>query len=224
MAPLIDTLIDKLDNNEIIRNEIAAILAVEIANQRALAVLASKPNPDDWFFNVYIERAKPWEISTESDGTEGGQMPLVNVFFDNDVFDNKGGNVVEEQKTKGTFFVDCYGFKSRSVADGAGDELSSKEADRIARLVRNILMAAVYTYLNQRTIVTSRFIMRREKLQPDIRQEGFENIIVARITVNVDYNEFSPQATAEQLETLFSEVKLSDTGQVLFDLEVDTTP
>jgi len=152
MAALLTALIDKDDTNQIVRDKIAVILAEEIANQRALAVLASKPNPDDWFFNVYIERAKPWEIETDNDGTEGGQLPLVNVFYDNDVFDNKNSNTVEKQRTKGTFFIDCYGFKSRTSAD-AGDELSSKEADRIAKFVRNILMAGVYTNLVLRLII-----------------------------------------------------------------------
>ncbi len=222
MAALITTLIDKDDTNQIVRDKIAVILALEIANQRALAVLASKPNPDDWFFNVFIERSRPWEIETENDGTEGGQLPLVNVFYDNDVFDNKNSNVVEKQRTKGTFFVDCYGFKSRTAVD-AGDELSSYEADRIAKLVRNILMAAVYTYLDLRTLVTKRYITRREKFQPDIRQDGFENIVGARITIEVEYDETSPQAVADDLEEIFSEVKLSETGQVLFDQLVDTT-
>lgn len=222
MAALITTLIDKDDTNQIVRDKIAVILALEIANQRALAVLASKPDPDEWFFNVFIERSKPWEIKTDNDGTESGQTPLVNVFYDNDVFDNKNSNVVEKQRTKGTFFVDCYGFKSRTSSD-AGDELSSYESERIAKLVRNILMAAVYTYLDLRTLVTKRYITRREKFQPDIRQDGFENIVGARITIEVEYDETSPQAVADDLEEIFSEVKLSDTGQVLFDQLVDTT-
>jgi len=42
MSARIDTLIDKEDNFTLIRNEIAAILAVEVASQKVLATAASK--------------------------------------------------------------------------------------------------------------------------------------------------------------------------------------
>jgi hypothetical protein len=222
MAAIITTLIDKEDTNEIVRNKIATILAVEIANQKALAVTAGKPNPDDWFFNVFIERARPWEVLTDNDGSEIGEMPLVNVMFDSDSFDNRGSANLNQQRSKGVFLIDCYAHKTATSAN-AGDELTSKESDRIARLVRNILMFAGYTYLELRGVVERRYVNKRDKLQPDIRQEGFENIVVTRISFEVDYVESTTEATPEVLENVFGECTLSDTGQVLFEVDFDYT-
>ena len=46
-------LIDKLDTFEIVRDEIAAILATEIASQEALA--AGEPDPTLWRLRVFLE-------------------------------------------------------------------------------------------------------------------------------------------------------------------------
>ena len=220
MSAKITTLIDKQDSNEIIRDQIAAILAVEIANQKALAIIAGKDNPDDYFFSVYIERSKPWE---------SGNMPLVNVLFDNDRFDNKNSNRVDRQRSVGTFYIDCYATKE-TTDDNAGDELSSKEADRIARLARNIIMAGEYTYLALgydelgvgNNLVTSRYVIRREKFQPDIRNEAYENIIACRLTIEIEYDELSPQAEMEDFELLIHSC-IRDDDKIFFNAEYDMT-
>jgi len=216
----ITTLIDKQDSNEIVRDQIAAILTIEIENQKALAISASK-NPDDFSFSVYIERSNPWESE---------EMPLVNVMFDNDRFDNKNSNQVERQRAVGTFHIDCYAVKE-TTDDNYGDELSSREADRIARLGRNILMAGEYTYLALgsreygigNNIVAKRNILRREKFQPDIQNTSYENIIACRLTIEVEYDEFSPQAEMEDFELLINSCTRSDDGKVLFGTEYDMT-
>jgi hypothetical protein len=215
MPALITTLIDKLDTNEIVRNKIASILATEEANQRVLATDASK-DPNLWKFSVFIERAKPWLVLTDNNGSEIGEMPLVNVSFDNDSFDNKGSANIGFQKARGIFYIDCYATKNRTISM-TGDEASSKEADRIARLVRNIIMHGNYTYLDLRQTVTRRFITRREKLQPDIKMEGLENVIVSRISVEVEYEEYTNQGVPVTMEQVFGQCKVSDTSQVYFD-------
>lgn len=220
MSAKITTLIDKQDTNEMVRDQIAAILAVEIANQRTLAIVASL-DPDDFSFSVYIERSNPWV---------SGEMPLVNVIFDNDRFDNKNSNQIDRQRAVGTFHIDCYANKN-TTDDNSGDELSSKEADHIARLVRNIIMAGEYTYLGLgyrelgtgNNLVTKRYVMRREKFQPDIRNEAYENIIACRITVEVEYDELSPQAEMEDFELLINSCQRDDDDKVLFITEHDIT-
>ena len=192
----ITTLIDKKDNNEIIRDQIAAILAIEVSAQKVLAIAATK-DPALWDFDVFIERSRPWEALTDPDGKEAGQLKngLVNVYFDSDGLDNPGGDVISSQKARGSFIIDCYGQKSAVNDAGnitSGDELASYEVDRIARLVRNILMAGPYTYLKLGRsaglqIVQKRFIIRRDKLFPDQQQMGFENIIGEKLTLSVDY-------------------------------------
>lgn len=220
MSALITTLIDKQDSNEIIRDQIAAILAIEIENQQTLAIAVDK-DPDDYTFDVYIEKSKPWEA---------GEMPLVNIIFDNDRFDNKNSNRVDRQHAVGTFHIDCYGRKD-TTDDESGDELSSREADRIARFVRNILMAGEYIYLalgyrelgTGLNIVTSRYIMRREKFQPDINSETYENVVACRITIEVEYDELSPQAEMEDFELLIHSCIRDDDDKIYFVTEHDMT-
>lgn len=220
MSAKITTLIDKQDSNEIIRDQIAAILAIEITNQQTLAIAASR-DPDDFSFSVYIERSNPW-VSNE--------MPLVNIIFDNDRFDNKNSNRIDRQRAVGTFHIDCYA-KKDTTDNNTGDELSSKEADRIARFVRNIIMSGQYIYLALghndlgvgNNIVTSRYIMRREKFQPDIRNEGYENIIACRLTLEVEYDELSPQVEMEDFELLINSCTRSDDDKVYFSTEYNMT-
>ena len=88
------TLIDKQDNNEIVRDQIAAILAIEEAKQETLAIDAGK-EPNDFGFAVFIEKSKPFEILTDNtDGKASGDLKkgLINVLFDNDLFDNKNSD------------------------------------------------------------------------------------------------------------------------------------
>lgn len=217
MIPKITTLIEKQDTNEIIRDQIAAILAIEVENQRQLAISQLK-NPDDFSFSVFIERSRPWESR---------EMPLVNVLFDNDRFDNKGSDIIKEQKAVGTFYIDCYGKKAADETN-TGDELASKEVDRIARLVRNIIMAGEYTYLGLgyrelgtgNNLVFKRYIMRREKFMPNINQDGYENIIACRLILEVEYKELSPQAIPVDFELMILQCKKED-GQVYFTAEYD---
>ena len=227
MLSKINALIDKQDNNEIVRDQIAAILAIEIDCQKDLAKIADK-NPIDWDIDIYVERLRPWEILSDGNGEEISQTPLVNISFDNDVFDNKGSDSVGHQKVKGTFFLDCYTHKN-TYKDGSGiiqqgDELTSKESDKIARLVRNILMADIYTYLQIRDIVSRRNILKREKFIPSDREgRFFENVIATRITFEVDYDEFSPQTAGEDLELLINRCEIKEDGSIYFDSQFDLT-
>lgn len=216
MTAIIANLIDKLDTNEIVRDKIAAILTIEKENQKLLAVKAGK-NPANWDFTVFVERAKPWEVLSDSDGCEVGEMPLINVTFDNDSLDEKGSQIMRRQKARGIFFIDCFAHKN-ATNQQSGDEATSREADRIARLARNILMYAGYGVLDLKGLVSTRVMRKREKIQPDIRMEAAENIVVSRLTLEVVYEELSAQISPEELEQIFGECKLSETGQVLFDM------
>ena len=70
-------LIDRQDTFEIIRDQIAALLATEISNQQALASAAGK-DPDLWKLRIYLERMNAWEawLNDQSD-----LSPLVNIWF-----------------------------------------------------------------------------------------------------------------------------------------------
>lgn len=213
---MIDTLIDKQDNFEIIRDQIAAILTLEVASQMALATGAGK-DPDDWKLRIFTERSNPWE-NFLNDDTD--RSPLVNIWFDNSNFDAKSSNIMERQKSTGTYNLDCYGYgvSSDLLAGGhtPGDREAALEVQRGIRLVRNILMAAEYTYLGLRGLVWSRWPRSITVFQPQIDNRSIQNIVGARIAFEVGFNELSPQIQPETLELLSVLVeRLEDSGELV---------
>lgn len=215
----IQTLIDKQDNFEIVRDQIAALLAIETANMQALATAAGK-NPDLWKFLVYLERSNPWERYLNSDDT----TPIVNVWFDSMAFDGASGNVVKRQKGDAVYHIDCYGRGlSRDSGSGhvAGDKEAATECHRVIRLVRNILMSGYYTYLNLRPLIWRRWIDSITIFQPQETDRSSQQIVAGRINLSVGFNEFSPQYVAETLELLSVQVTNADDGLVYVEADYD---
>lgn len=212
---MITTLIDKQDNFEIIRDQIAAILALEVAAQMALATAAAK-DPEDWNLKVYAERSNSWESWLNQSTT---RTPKVNVWFDGSTFDDSGSNTMERQKTEATFNIDCYGFglSSDNLAGGhnPGDRDAAYEVQRAIRLVRNILMAAEYTYLGLRGTVWSRRFQSVTAFQPPLGENSVQQITGARLAFRVIFNEFSPQVEAQTLELVSTQVKRAEDGAVV---------
>lgn len=226
-APLIDALINKRDNAEIVRDEIAAILLAETTSQQALAITAAE-DPEDWAFDVYLERSNPWAVWADlpETATSAARVPpIVNVSLDNVSYDS--GNVVERQKATGIFYVDCYGY-GVSHASGAGhvagDEAAAIEAVRVARLARNILMAATYTYLGMVGVVWKRWPRGLQVFQPRLGEQNVQHVVGARLTMQVEFNEFSPQVTGQTIELVSTSVFRKETGQLYFKADYPATP
>lgn len=222
MAPRITTLIDKLDTAEIVRDELAAILRTESTNQVALAIAASR-DPADWQLRIFLERTNPWEEfqdpSEVADGEPVPQVPpIVNVSFESETFDMGASNLIERQKATATYNIDCYGYGvAADDPDGGhqpGDEDAALDCQRAVRLVRNILMAGPYTYLGLRGVVWKRSIQSVTMLQPTANEQPVQQIKAARITVQVEFSEFSPQTEGEPLELVFATVKRAETGEI----------
>ena len=215
----IATLIDKQDNVEIIRDQIAAILAVEVASQMALATTAAK-DPLLWKLNVYLERSNPWEqwLNAQTDTS-----PIVNVWWTDSTFDDKASNVVERQKSQTVYNIDCYGYGKCANNPGgghyAGDETAAKEAHRALRLVRNILMSAEYTYLGLRPLVWRRLIQSITVFQPQQDSNTAQQVVGSRLALRVEFNEFSPQIPLETLELLTTEVFRAEDGQIVAEAD-----
>lgn len=218
MPALITELIDKIDNAEIVRDQIAAILTVELANQ---GVLASLPQPA-----VFIERVNPWGqfLTPEQPPVE----PVINVWWDSSTFNESQSNVIERQKAEAVYNIDCYAAApSTDVTAGGhlpGDEQAAREAQRAVRLVRNILMAGAYTYLGLRGVVWKRFVQTISMFQPQLDNRAAHRVVGARLALMVHFNEFSPQVAGEPLETLLLEVFRAETGQLLLRAQYPTTP
>lgn len=220
---MIQSLIDKQDTFEIVRDQIAQILADEVASQMALATAAAK-DPDDWKLRVFAERSNPLEQFLNPDETNFDDSPLVNVFYDNSSFNAHASNVVEQQKSETIYNIDCYGF-GRSRGDGAGhlpgDELAALDTHRAVRLVRNILMASTYTFLGLQGLVWRRWMQGISSFQPQIAGRNVQQVVAARLTFSVHFTEFSPQYEPETLETIVVDLKRAEDGQVLATAQFD---
>lgn len=218
----IQSLIDKRDTSEIVRDKIALILATESLSQQALAPAADPPkDPDDWKIRVFIERVNPWEeFLNEGDGEEALEraFPLVNVSLDSISYDMSAGNTVERQKATAIYFLDVYGF-GVATADGAGhtagDQNAAIEAQRALRLVRNIVMAGAYTYLDMRGVVWRRWPSSVQVLELPIEVRSVQQIGAVRLSLQVEFNEFSPQVEGEPLEVLSVTVNRARNDEVI---------
>lgn len=216
---LIDTLIDKQDNFEIIRDQIAGILALEVASQKALAETDNK-DPTLWDLKIFTERSNPWE-QWLNDG-EQDPTPIVNVWFDSSTFDVSASNTVKDQKCEGTFNIDCYGY-GKSSGYESGDELASKEVQRAIRLVRNIIMSANYTYLDLRGTVGRRFPQSITIFQAQKESPHVQHVIGARLSLSVTFSENSPQITGNPLELVSTKVKRAEDGSVVINADYNYT-
>lgn len=226
---MISELIDKQDSFEIVRDQIAAILATEIANQQVLASNDGK-DPDLWKLRVFSERSNPWEefLNVEDD-EEIDESPIVNIWYDNSNFDPGASTVVERQKTEAVFNIDCYGYGRSTNVDGgghkAGDEEAALAVQRALRLVRNILMAAEYTYLGLRGLVWQRWPQSVTIYQPQIDSRTVQQIVASRLAFRVTFNEFSPQVQPVELELVSTDVLRTEDGEIVVEADYDyTTP
>lgn len=219
----IPELIDKQDGFEIIRDKIVQILVTESASQQALATAAGK-DPNLWKLNIYAERGNPFEQWLNDPCSTVDTTPIVNVWYDSSTFPPNTSNVVGRQKSEGVFNIDCYGF-AFSKADGAGHKPGDREAAyevaRALRLVRNILMAAPYTYLELRGTVWKRWIDSMMSFQPEFNERLVQNVRGGRIAFRVEFNDFSPQFAEETLEQIYTTIRRAEDGLVEIWAEVD---
>lgn len=223
----IATLIDKQDNFEIIRDQIAAILAAEVVNQMALATAALK-DPNEWKLRIFLERFLPFEewLNVQDPDTID-KSPIVNVWFENSTFEPGASNSIERQKANGIFNIDCYGYgySSNNIAGGhnPGDKDSSFQAQKALRLVRNILMAADYYKLGLQGMVWSRWVQNITMYQPELNGQQVQQVTGARLAFAVSFNEFAPQVAEETLDYLSIDVKRTEDNQIVVDADYDYT-
>lgn len=220
---MIDSLIDKQDTVEIIRDQIAAILALEVTNQMNLATVALL-DPEPWRLRIFSERSNPWEIFPAN---TTDVAPIVNVRWDDSTFEMSTSNISERQKTTATFNIDCYGYGQSADVDGgghtAGDQNAALEAHRAVRLVRNILMASTYTYLGLQGTTWRRFIGNITVFQPQQDTQNVHHVVGARLALRVEFNEYSPQATPDELDLLTVDVHRDFDDQIIVNADYDYT-
>lgn len=216
---MIETLIDKVDNCELIRDKIAQILTDESVSQMQLATTAGK-DPSLWELRVFIERSNVFEMFTPN---APAQPVVLNVWYDTSTFLTGAGNSHEKQQCEGIFNIDIYGHGvSRNVDGGgheAGDKAAAIAAQRGSRLVRNILMSAEYVQLGLMGIVGSRWPQSISLFQPLQGETSAQQIVSARVVLRVVYNEFSPQHVPTILTGVTVEIFQAEDGQLLSTIE-----
>jgi hypothetical protein len=212
LPALITERIDQRDSFEIVRDQIASILKLELDHQ---SLLHGGQCPS----RVFVERANPWGDYLET--TERQLPPLVNVWFDTASYDGAASNIVERQRCEATYHIDCYGF-GVSVDDGdavgghvPGDVAAVLEAQKTARFCRKVLMAGAYTYLGLRGLVGKRWPQSLTAFQPQIDNRQAQRVAAMRLALSVHFNELSPQVQGEVIELISVEVYRAQNGELL---------
>jgi hypothetical protein len=211
-------LLNEPDNVETIRSQIAAILKGEIEAQAAMAAEAALEDAGDYNIGVLIEHERPWILTGNK--KEESPFPLVNILL----LETKplNGTLVNAKDYTAKFAIDCYGCGNFNMVDENGDPvlddfLANIRAWKTARVARNILMSAFYTYLGMRSVVKKRQIEEAKTGVPNNLPESAAAVTVCRIIFSVQFTEVSPQADVEPFDgILFKSV--SNTGENLIDI------
>ena len=204
LRPL-QALISERDSFEAIRDQITALIAFERDNQKSLAPAG---RASEWDFRLYCERSLPWQNIVDCDDPvpdDPRLNPIVNVWFDSDSFSAASSNVAETQKCTATYNVDVYGFGAAVMTDEGhmtGDQVAVMARDRVARLVRQILMSAQNAYLQlPRGMAWDRKIESRQAFQPQEQQTHIE-CVAMRMRFAVSFNETGPQYQGVPLDSV----------------------
>jgi len=173
--PLITELIDTPDNVETVRDQIAAILSLELQNQLAIAKDEGAPNSADYDIKIYAENSRPY------DTVEDEAVSVVNVVCQ-EVTVPHGNPRMGDQKEQAIFHLYCIA-NGNANGNFRDDKSATFRAWKIMRLVRRILMSEPYTYLGMRKIVTSRTFTKMEAGTPAVQSAQAFTVIRAFLEV-----------------------------------------
>jgi hypothetical protein len=226
MPPKLQAQIPLAGNRSLIRDLISAILVVESADQVAKATTASEPDPSKWAFRVFTQRSNPWD---EFNGAD--KSPIVNVRYDSHRADRSKSAGISHTHGRAVYHIDCYGY-GVSESDGGtghvpGDLKAADESQRAGWMVESILMSGYYMFLGD-TRGSSQFILGRwidsvEEFQPQIDDQPVENVIANRVTLGVEFNEFTQEYQGVPLSLVSFEVQQASNGQVLLNADYPIT-
>lgn len=206
----INRLLSDPDNVEIVRDQVAGILALELENQYNLALEDEDlKKPEDYKVKVYIENDEPWAVQDEEN-----PFPAINVSFDHYTIDTDDGS--KDRIINALYYIDCY-TAGNYDGEGLAGRVAKIKSMKVARLVRNILQAANYRYLKLRGIVNSQSIT--ECNSGVIKDPaGAVKVGVQRIKLEVELFEDSPQIERDNLEIMDFTCRTT-TGEVLLNID-----
>ena len=222
MAALIDTPVGFSDNVDIIRGLITTIIKEESENQAVL----TPADADKYALQVFEENWYVWEQLANADGNDA-VAPLVNVWLTAENSDPSASNRMQRQKWTATFNVDVYGF-GRARSDGGtgqvtGDVDAVAERSRAASQVRKYIAASKNWQLRNRGLVWGTRWADKEYFVPAVEEQPARAVKAVRMSLEVEFSEFSPQFDGDILEFVSIDICQKDpfTGAVELAGEVD---
>lgn len=205
-SPAYTTLQSEPDNIEVIREQIAALLVLDLENQYRLAKEAEDPNKKDYDVSVFVEKDNPIQFVEKAENP----FPLVNVSLES--AEQAGSTAtVNRQSMTATFYVDVYATGNADSLEDKGMKASMK-AWKTARLVRRILRAETNTYLRLRGIVGGVSLSFQSGEPADV--QSAIRVKMVRVTAKVDYTENVEITSGPGIEVISMTVK-DDTGEVI---------
>lgn len=198
------------DNIEIIRDQMAGIIALEMDKQYEMAIDDDDPVASDFLARVLVENDEPLNAG----GDNVDIFPLINVSVDSRSLVD-GTSAVNYDKAQATVFVDCYQTGNNSGIF-AGRKATIK-AWKLARCVRRILRSDYYKYLRLRGVVSDVKIAKMKAGVPAMNDSAIK-VVLVRLSVDVVFDEAAPIVKGESLELI--PVQISDeNGQVVVDIK-----
>jgi hypothetical protein len=202
--PQITELIEEPDTLEVIQDQIAAILSLELQNQYVLAQEKGIPRAQDYNIKVFVENTRPY------DGAGDEKINLINILNTKVIIPTSNPRI-GNQKEKATFFIDCAA-DGNNTGNFRDDRSATFRAWRIMRLVRRIIMSDQYAYLGLRGTVTSRTFTKMEAGAPGI--QAALALTVIRATLEIDFVEKAIETPSVILEGIDYDID-AETGQVV---------
>lgn len=216
MIEPLESLIDKQDTIEIVRDRVALILLQNRDRQMELAEAAGE-DPERFRIRVFVERAAPWEEWLEEEGAPCTEAPIVNVSVESATYE-QAGSTSSRTRTTGRIRLECFGagFHAEDPAGGQvlGDERAALSTLRAARFCRNVLMAERYQLLGLRGLVGGRRFESLTMLHHEPLVRPVHPIRAAVLQLAVALNEHAPEFVGEPLEEIHVTLQRQDTGEV----------
>lgn len=210
IEPALNELQSDKDNIEVIRGQVAALLAVDFRRQAELAAESGATDSGDYNVAVYVESDDPLQYVDE-DTPGANPFPCVNVILDSSDPD-KGTASVNKQAFTAKLYVDCYA-EGNNAEDGEFSYKAAQRAWKVARLVRRILRAEANTYLRLRGIV-GRVAWSFQAGEPSNTRSAIK-VKMVRVTLTIDYVE-NVAITEGELDWDIVGIVADETGRVHF--------
>jgi hypothetical protein len=225
---VLQALIDKVDTLELVRDQIAAILLAESANQQALARAAGK-DPQDWALRLFVERnGNCWHQFTstnegDDDASTIDPTPIVNVWVDHTEYDKARSDPSGRQQANAVYHLDIYGYGvATATAQGhdPGEMLAAFAVQRAYRLIRNTLISPINENLQMIGVVGDRWINSfkagGQVSASEHDKHPVENVSLGRVELEVSFLEYAPEYQGVTIEAITGTVKRAETGEIYF--------